>query len=93
MSIQNQCQSHSVSRAQHWIHSNQLKPGMYVSELDVAWEKTDFMLQGFIVHTMEDVQSVQRQARYVRVLSQKVCTTDPSQYKRMCGAVGRFSGL
>jgi len=79
--------SHSVISAQRWIHSNELKPGMYVSELDVPWEKTTFMFQGFVVETAEEVQAVQRQATYVRVKTEKVSPINPKSYTRLCGTI------
>jgi len=50
-----------VVKTSRWIHNNDLKLGMYVRELDCAWEETQFMRQGFVVdnpHLLRDVQDV-----------------------------------
>ena len=49
------------------ISVDQLRVGMYVRELDIPWEESDFLLQGVDVKTQEDVLKVQRQCKHVWV--------------------------
>lgn len=77
----------SVIATRRWIHTNELKPGMYVSELDVPWESTPFMFQGFAVNTEKDVAAVRRYATYVLVRTEKVSKINPGSYTRMCGVI------
>jgi len=47
-----------VIKTKRWIHRDELKVGMYVSELDVAWEDTNFMFQGFVVDNMKLLKDI-----------------------------------
>ena len=49
------------------IPVSQLQIGMHVIRLDRPWEDTDFLLQGFILQTEEDVLAVQQQCERVTV--------------------------
>ncbi|MDH5434995.1 MAG: HD-GYP domain-containing protein [Gammaproteobacteria bacterium] len=49
------------------VFTDELKPGMFVSELDRSWDETDFLLQGFTVTDFEDVEHVKSQCEYVYV--------------------------
>ncbi|WP_288352399.1 HD-GYP domain-containing protein [uncultured Marinobacter sp.] len=49
------------------IPVSQLAIGMHVVRLDRPWEDTDFLLQGFILQTEEDVLAVQQQCETVIV--------------------------
>jgi putative nucleotidyltransferase with HDIG domain len=49
------------------IPVSQLAIGMHVIRLDRPWEETDFLLQGFILQTEEDVLAVQQQCETVTV--------------------------
>lgn len=49
------------------IPVSQLQIGMHVIRLDRPWEDTDFLLQGFILQTEEDVLAVQQQCETVTV--------------------------
>lgn len=49
------------------IPVSRLQIGMHVIRLDRPWEDTDFLLQGFILQTEEDVLAVQRQCETVTV--------------------------
>ena len=48
------------------IPVSQLAIGMHVIRLDRPWEDTDFLLQGFILQTEEDVLAVQQQCEQRR---------------------------
>ncbi|MDL0431825.1 HD-GYP domain-containing protein [Marinobacter sp. TBZ242] len=50
------------------ISVTELKIGMHVVRLDRPWEDTDFLLQGFILQTEEDVLAIQEQCDKVIVL-------------------------
>jgi len=77
----------AVVTDQRWIHRNQLKRGMYVVELDVPWENTPFMFQGFFLDTQKQVDQVQAHCEYVLVKTEKIARKSLTSYKRMCGAV------
>ncbi|MFN2359957.1 MAG: HD-GYP domain-containing protein [Marinobacter sp.] len=49
------------------IPVSQLQIGMHVVRLDRPWEETDFLLQGFILQTEDDVLAVQQQCQTVFV--------------------------
>ena len=46
---------------------SQLKVGMQVIELDVPWDQTDFIMQGFIITDEYEIVRLQQQCRFVRV--------------------------
>ena len=37
------------------IHVTQLKPGMFVAELDCGWQATPFAVQGLLIRSQTDV--------------------------------------
>ena len=45
----------------------ELKTGMFVADLDCAWHKTPFPIQGFLVKSRDDVRSLQKFCNYVFV--------------------------
>ncbi|GIX29848.1 MAG: metal-dependent phosphohydrolase [Porticoccaceae bacterium] len=49
------------------IPAMQLKPGMFVAELDRPWLETPFALQGFVVRDDEDVLYIAQYVEYVYV--------------------------
>ncbi|MEJ2214949.1 MAG: DUF3391 domain-containing protein, partial [Gammaproteobacteria bacterium] len=49
------------------IPARDLQPGMYVAELDIPWEESPFMFQGFKLKTWEDVDAVIECCRQVTV--------------------------
>lgn len=57
---------------QRWVHCNQLVKGMYVCELDVAWENTPFMFQGFFLESQEQIDTVAQYSEYALVKTEKV---------------------
>ncbi len=44
---------------------NQLYPGMFVAELDIPWEDSPFLFQGFKLQNWEDVDSVAKHCKEV----------------------------
>lgn len=42
-----------------------LKPGMYVNDLDRPWLDTPYLLQGFLVQTQDDIDEVGKYCEYV----------------------------
>lgn len=55
-----------------WVHRSQLEVGMYVSELDVSWEETGFMFQGFYIDSNELLFQVQDACKHARVQTEKL---------------------
>jgi HD-GYP domain-containing protein (c-di-GMP phosphodiesterase class II) len=49
------------------IHVRELKPGMFVCELDCPWEQTNFLFQGFVLQNQADIEAVQAQCQYVYI--------------------------
>ncbi len=62
-----------------WIHRNELEVGMYVNELDVPWEKTRFMFQGFYIDNNELLFQVQDACEYVSVQTEKLAKISRKQ--------------
>jgi len=71
---------------QRWIHTNQLKRGMYVAELSVPWEETNFMFQGFEVNSAKLVSEIQNVAEYALVKTQKVTQLSNKHARQVCTA-------
>ncbi len=51
----------------HKIPISELKIGMFVSKLDRDWMDTPFLMQGFVVETLEDIDLVAQYSEYVWV--------------------------
>jgi len=75
-----------VVKNTRWIHRNELKLGMYIRELDIPWEETRFMFQGFEVDNYTLLREVQAVAEYVCVESQKVARISVTGSNRMCAS-------
>jgi hypothetical protein len=45
------------------IHISELKIGMFVSRLDRDWQETPFVMQGFIIESLDDIEVVAEYAR------------------------------
>ena len=67
------------------IHVYQLKIGMYVSKLEIPWEQSPFLLQGFDIKSQADIKAVQDVCDYVEI--------DPEQQKMIHGAISKKSEL
>ncbi len=59
------------------VYAEALQVGMFVSELDIDWNKSSFLLQGFTIEDENDINTVQEQCEYVYVDFRS-----ESQYKR-----------
>ncbi|WP_188149664.1 HD-GYP domain-containing protein [Teredinibacter waterburyi] len=55
------------SRYDRKIHVRDLRTGMYVTRLDRDWLETPFLLQGFLIHSANDVEEVAKYCEYVWV--------------------------
>ncbi len=75
-----------VVKSKRWVHRNQLKLGMYVSELDKPWDETRFMFQGFVIDSQTLLEEVQSVSEYVQVDGEKLATTSSASSSRLCGA-------
>ncbi|TQV74736.1 HD-GYP domain-containing protein [Aliikangiella marina] len=47
------------------VFVDELEIGMFVTRLDRPWEETEFLLQGFLIETPEDLEALASQCRYV----------------------------
>lgn len=81
--------SRTVSRAvchHRWIPVSELEIGMYVIELNVPWENTGFMFQGFKVDSMVLLKEVVKSCDEVLIRSEKVANISSSATHRLCAA-------
>ncbi len=60
------------------IHVYELKIGMFVSELDIPWEQSPFLLEGFDLKTQADIKAVQNVCDYVMIDSARQKTVHGS---------------
>ena len=72
-----------------WIHRNQLELGMYVNELDVPWDQTSFMFQGFIIDSHDTLRAVQEVCQYVNVQTEKLAKYSSKSTNRLIGSARR----
>lgn len=56
-----------MAAARKKISTLDLRPGMYVSELDRPWREADVLFQGFYVNTLEQIEELRSKFRYVYV--------------------------
>ncbi|MCR4300386.1 MAG: HD-GYP domain-containing protein [Sulfuricaulis sp.] len=49
------------------ISTLDLKPGMYVTQLDRPWREADVLFQGFYVNSLEQIEELRNKYRYVYV--------------------------
>ncbi|MBS3805644.1 MAG: HD-GYP domain-containing protein [Oleiphilaceae bacterium] len=47
------------------IPVSELRIGMHVIRLDKPWEETDFLMQGFFIHSLDDIDAVRSQCQTV----------------------------
>lgn len=52
------------------IDVNNLRPGMYVSELDRPWVETPFLFQGFVVRSPKDIEEIKLHCAFVYIDTQ-----------------------
>lgn len=49
------------------VHVDDLQQGMFVSELDRPWAETDYLLEGVLIESDDDITSLKRYSQYVFV--------------------------
>jgi HD-GYP domain-containing protein (c-di-GMP phosphodiesterase class II) len=49
------------------VFSGDLQVGMFVSELDIDWQESTFLLQGFTLEEQSDIEAVKEQCKFVYV--------------------------
>lgn len=47
------------------IHISELKIGMYVSKLDRPWLETPFLMQGFVVESLDDIDTIAEYSQHL----------------------------
>ena len=47
------------------IHTSELKIGMFVSKLDRPWLETPFLMQGFVVESLDDIAAIEEYSQQV----------------------------
>lgn len=75
--------SRTVSHSR-WIHTDDLKRGMYVAELNVPWEDTDFMFQGFVIDSNLLLRQVRQTSTHALVKTQKVTRLSNKHARQVC---------
>ena len=61
------------------IHVSELKIGMYVSKLDCDWLETPFLVQGFVLQSLGDIDLLAQYSEYVWVdLARDVARSNPA---------------
>ena len=63
------------------VHVYELKIGMFISELEIPWEESPFLLQGFDLKSQADIKAVQDVCEYVMI--------DPERQKAVHGAISK----
>lgn len=71
----------TVETSEVQIEVSQLELGMHVVRLDRPWFETDFILQGFIINDIEDLQSLKQQCDSVFIQA-KVIDNRPKKPKK-----------
>lgn len=61
------------------IHISELKIGMFVSKLDRDWQETPFLMQGFMIESLDDIDTVAEFSQYVWVDAVKEEWIPPEQ--------------
>lgn len=77
-----------VVKEQHWVHRNELRTGMNVLELDVPWEQTNFMFQGFVIDSRQLLEQIQSECEYALVQTEKLAMINSRSPGRLCGIAG-----
>ena len=72
-----------VVAERRWIHRNQLELGMYVNELDVPWDQTSFMFQGFRIDSYDTLHAVQSACEYANVQTEKLAKCSSKSANRL----------
>ncbi|MEE4660630.1 MAG: DUF3391 domain-containing protein [Halieaceae bacterium] len=73
-----------MERRSFQIHVSGLQVGMFVVELDRPWLETPFLLQGFELQNMADIEEVQKYCEYVYVEERRAAPrTAPGPVERV----------
>jgi HD-GYP domain-containing protein (c-di-GMP phosphodiesterase class II) len=85
-----------MAAARKKISTLDLRPGMYVSELDRPWREADVLFQGFYVNTLEQIEELRNKFRYVYVdvwrNGQPGATTDNGAEDALDGELRKICG-
>lgn len=60
------------------VYIKDLTIGMFVEELAIPWLETPFLLQGMLIESQDDIESLGKYCDYVYVASQKEAFKEPS---------------
>ena len=71
---------------QRWIPASQLMCGMYVAELNVPWENTGFMFQGFEIDSYEQIAQIKEISTHALVSTKKVTKQSTRSARQVCMA-------
>ena len=71
---------------QRWIPTNQLERGMYVAELNVPWEDTGFMFQGFDIDSNKQIAQIKEVSTHALVCTRKVAKQSTRSSRQVCMA-------
>lgn len=62
------------------IHVSELKIGMFVSKLDRDWLDTPFLIQGFVVESVDDLRTVAEYSEYVWIDAVQQASVAPEEW-------------
>lgn len=74
------------------VHTENLKPGMYISQLDRPWLDTPFLVQGFYVKNQKDIDIIGNICDFVYVNSSVTTKKITSKMSTVSSAMGLSSG-
>lgn len=66
------------------IHISELKIGMFVSRLDRDWQETPFLMQGFLIESLDDIDAVAQYSEHVWIDAVQEEWIPPEQ-RGVCG--------
>jgi len=67
------------------LRASELRPGMYVCDIDRPWLETPFLLQGFEVKNDTDIRAVMEHCRFVQVDLRRTKSRQPSSAANLGG--------
>jgi len=73
------------------VHVGELKPGMFVTELDRPWEETPFLFQGFEIKNEADIDEISKHCRYVYIDNHRTRMIRPELSRKPTTSTTYFS--
>ena len=71
------------------VHTENLQPGMYISQLDRPWLETPFLVQGFYVKNRKDIDFISEICDFVYVNPREAASKITTKMPTVSSAMGR----